>query len=39
MGMWGFPQSSLELRHLIKASLDGQGKQISRFHNNLPGKV
>jgi hypothetical protein len=33
---WGFPMTCTELRHLIKAYLDGLGK-TTRFVDNLPG--
>lgn len=31
MGLWGFPLTAIDLRHLIKAYLDGLGKQIKRL--------
>jgi hypothetical protein len=31
MGHWGFPLTSLDLRHLIKAYLDGLGKTVERL--------
>lgn len=31
MGLWGFPLTSLDLRHLIKAYLDGLGKHSFRL--------
>ena len=36
MSEWGFPMTCKELRHLIKAYLDGLGK-TTRFVGNLPG--
>jgi hypothetical protein len=36
MSEWDFPMTCTELRHLIKANLDGLGK-TTRFVGNLPG--
>lgn len=34
---WGFPLTALDLRMIAKAYLDKQGKNVSKFSNNLPG--
>ncbi len=37
MGEWGYPMTVLDLRLLVKAYLDSQGR-TSRFVNNFPGR-
>ncbi|KAJ2949580.1 hypothetical protein O0L34_g15498 [Tuta absoluta] len=34
---WGFPLTALDLRMIAKVYLDKQGKNITKFSNNLPG--
>lgn len=34
---WGFPLDSKDLRTFVKTYLDEQGKNCSRFNDNLPG--
>ena len=38
MSDWGFPLSSLDLRHLIQNLLNNLGVEEPRFTNNLPGR-
>lgn len=35
---WGFPLDLLEIRMLAKKYLDGRGRKVDIFSNNLPGK-
>ncbi|KAF2881951.1 hypothetical protein ILUMI_24224 [Ignelater luminosus] len=35
---WGFPVVGDDLRHIVKAYLDKQGKTVGQFCQNIPGK-
>jgi hypothetical protein len=35
---WGFPQSVLELRLIVKSYLDARGLTVEHFKDNLPGR-
>lgn len=37
-GDWGFPLSMEDLRMVTKSFLDRQGRIVSKFKNNIPGK-
>lgn len=37
-GDWGFPLTKFDIRLVVKAFLDRQGKTERRFNNNMPGK-
>ena len=37
LGDWGYPITTLDLRLLIKNSLDKKGTKIKKFKNNMPG--
>lgn len=34
---WGYPLDYVDLRMVVKTYLDGRGKQISKFKENMPG--
>ena len=37
LAKWGFPLNCTDLKHLVKSSLDRQGRKIDTFRENLPG--
>lgn len=37
VALWGFPFNKLDLRFLVKASLDSMGRVVRQFKDNMPG--
>ena len=35
---WGFPMDQMDVRYLAKSCLDKQGRCVSQFKENFPGK-